>query len=78
MPKMCDVGRRIPGDYPCPYAAVHGIQSPELPPVFLCDTHFHEVAVLGLVTEPGIGKEEFDRRESVRLAAAQPERPANG
>jgi hypothetical protein len=55
---------------PCPNVAIHAITNPGSPPILLCDQHFQEVSAAGLVKDPNISKEEFDRRERERLKGA--------
>jgi hypothetical protein len=70
---LCDVGRNIPARRPgcgtgetCPSPAIHLIVSP-ISTIKLCDDHFQVALSLGLVKEPNIGQEEYDRRERMQF-----------
>lgn len=49
---------------PCPYKGdvIHVIAAPEFPGLRLCPRHFEQVNEAGLVAEPYIDPDEFDRR----------------
>jgi len=55
---------------PCNANAVHYIASPGTEPIALCDQHFRQVSDAGLVKEPNIGEEEFQRREAQRIGSS--------
>ena len=62
---------------PCPEKAIHHIGPPGADPIRLCDGHFIEVNAAGLVTDPNLDEDEFQRRERERLnaQAGEPPRP---
>lgn len=66
----CDAGRTAFFDgtwtTPCPTEAIHHIGSPAAEPIRLCEEHFQQVLAAGLVTDPNIAPEDFDKREKVR------------
>jgi hypothetical protein len=53
---------------PCPNYARNHIGSPEADPIILCDDHFRQVNEAGMVKEPNIGPQEYERREQQRAA----------
>jgi glycerophosphoryl diester phosphodiesterase len=59
----------------CPAAAIHEVGSPAQDPILLCDEHFRQVHAAGLVTDPYLDKEEYDRRERERLGVAEASSP---
>lgn len=63
---LCEAGRRCGFGgrwfFPCNKVAVHAIHAIGMPAIRLCDVHFWEANKAGLVTEPDIGKAEFNRR----------------
>lgn len=66
--ELCDAGRRAffggkwKGIEPCPNIGRHLIGSPGGVQLRFCDTHFEEVNAAGLVTEPYVGEQGFERR----------------
>lgn len=51
---------------PCVHEGIHVIGAPGLEkPVRLCEKHFQEALALGLVTDPYIGDEEYQRRRNL-------------
>ncbi len=69
--RLCMNGRecgngKVP---PCPNRAIHAITSHSHFPILLCDRCFQLAMMAGLITDPNIGKQEFDRRELKRMTA---------
>lgn len=69
---VCDAGRSafFGGRWrePCPNYARHHIASPEADPITLCDEHFRQVDEAGMVKEPDLGEQEYERREQQRVS----------
>lgn len=68
-PEDCDAGRSafFGGKWlkPCKHKAIHYITSPASV-IKLCDVHFDEANAAGLISEPFIGEDEYNRREKER------------
>jgi hypothetical protein len=60
---------------PCPNYARNYIGSPEADPIILCDEHFRQVNEAGLVNEPYLGRQEYERREQQRVEERRKGRP---
>lgn len=66
--KPCAAGRtaffggRWARGYPCPNDGRHIVAAEVGPPIPLCDRHFEQVLAAGLVSEPYINPDEFERR----------------
>jgi hypothetical protein len=52
---------------PCPSYARNHTGSPEADPIILCDEHFRQVSDAGMVKEPYLDPQEYDRREQPRV-----------
>lgn len=73
--ELCDAGRRAflggkwKGIAPCPNIGRHVIGSPGGVELHFCDAHFEEINAAGLVEEPYVGEQGFERRMAEQAGA---------